>query len=50
MLLYSLADFLISIIDYFFIDAKLKSKIIDAFILTDVYGSDHCPIGIEITG
>lgn len=36
-------------IDYFFIDEKLKSKIKDAFILTDVMGSDHCPIGLEIT-
>jgi exodeoxyribonuclease III len=35
-------------IDYFFIDSKLKSKVTDAFILTDVMGSDHCPIGIEI--
>lgn len=36
-------------IDYFFVDEKLKSKIKDAFILTDVTGSDHCPIGLEIT-
>lgn len=35
-------------IDYFFISESLKSKIKDAFILSDVMGSDHCPIGIEI--
>jgi exodeoxyribonuclease-3 len=36
-------------IDYFFINKEFKSKITNAFILTDVKGSDHCPIGIEIT-
>lgn len=35
-------------IDYFFVDESLKSKITDAFILTEVMGSDHCPVGIEI--
>lgn len=35
-------------IDYFFVDEKLKSKIKKAFILTDIMGSDHCPIGITI--
>jgi exodeoxyribonuclease-3 len=35
-------------IDYFFVDERLKSKLTDAFILTDVMGSDHCPVGIEI--
>ena len=35
-------------IDYFFISESLKNKIKDAFILSDVMGSDHCPIGIEI--
>src|SRR3972149_5994880 len=35
-------------IDYFFISESLKSKIKEAFILSDVMGSDHCPIGIEI--
>ena len=30
------------------IDKKIESKITDAFILTDVTGSDHCPVGIEI--
>ncbi|HKI79418.1 MAG TPA: exodeoxyribonuclease III [Ignavibacteriaceae bacterium] len=35
-------------IDYFFISESLKEKIKDAFIMSDVMGSDHCPIGIEI--
>lgn len=35
-------------IDYFFISESLKKRIKDAFILSDVMGSDHCPIGIEI--
>jgi len=35
-------------IDYVFIDEKLKKNLKEAFILTDVYGSDHCPVGIEI--
>ncbi len=35
-------------IDYFFINEKMKNKIKDAFIMPEVMGSDHCPIGIEI--
>jgi exodeoxyribonuclease-3 len=35
-------------IDYVFVDEKLKSKVKKAFILDEVYGSDHCPVGIEI--
>ena len=35
-------------IDYFFISTDLKSNIRSSFILKDVMGSDHCPIGIEI--
>ena len=35
-------------LDYFFVDKKLESKVKDAFILTDVMGSDHCPIGITL--
>lgn len=35
-------------IDYFFVSRNLKSKVKDAFILSDVMGSDHCPIGIEL--
>lgn len=35
-------------IDYVFIDEKLKKYLKKAFILNEVYGSDHCPVGIEI--
>lgn len=35
-------------IDYFYISESLKKKIKDAFIMPEVMGSDHCPIGIEI--
>ena len=31
-------------IDYFIADAALNGKLRDADILTDVYGSDHCPV------
>ena len=30
------------------IDEALKKNLKEAFILTDVFGSDHCPVGIEI--
>jgi exodeoxyribonuclease III len=33
-------------IDYFFVSDNAKKDIKDAFILPDVMGSDHCPIGI----
>lgn len=35
-------------IDYFFISQSLRPNLQDAFILSDVYGSDHCPIGIKL--
>ncbi len=35
-------------IDYFFITENLKKNIKSAFIMPEVMGSDHCPIGIEI--
>lgn len=35
-------------IDYFFISEDLKPKLKDAFILKDVMGSDHCPVGIDL--
>jgi exodeoxyribonuclease-3 len=35
-------------IDYFFIDEQHKDRIKEAFILKDIMGSDHCPVGIEI--
>ena len=35
-------------IDYFFISDNLKANLENAFILPDVMGSDHCPVGIEL--
>ncbi len=35
-------------IDYFFINTEFKEKLKDAFILNEVMGSDHCPVGIEL--
>jgi len=35
-------------IDYFFISENLKNNLKNAFILPDVMGSDHCPVGIEL--
>lgn len=37
-------------IDYVFISRSWASFLKDAFILSKVTGSDHCPIGIEIEG
>ncbi len=36
-------------IDYFFVDEGLAGRLNDAFILPEVMGSDHCPVGIEIS-
>lgn len=35
-------------IDYIFVSQNLKSNLKNAFIKQDVYGSDHCPVGIEL--
>ena len=35
-------------IDYIFVSKNLESNLKDAFILSEVEGSDHCPIGIEL--
>jgi exodeoxyribonuclease-3 len=35
-------------IDYFFVSELLKDKVKDAYILSDVYGSDHCPVVLEL--
>ena len=35
-------------IDYFYVNEEFKKNVKNAFILADVMGSDHCPIGIEI--
>ena len=36
-------------IDYFFADTDFAPRLTDAFILPDVIGSDHCPVGIDIS-
>ncbi|HUI92050.1 MAG TPA: exodeoxyribonuclease III [Chitinivibrionales bacterium] len=36
-------------IDYFFVSDDIKGRVKDGFILKDVMGSDHCPIGIDIS-
>ena len=35
-------------IDYFLVSEALRDSLKDAQILTDVYGSDHCPVTLEI--
>lgn len=35
-------------IDYFIVSEHLKNRIKDAYILPDVLGSDHCPVGLNI--
>lgn len=37
-------------IDYFVVSDDLKDNIQDAYIYTDVLGSDHCPVGVELEG
>lgn len=36
-------------IDYVFASTSLRSAIRDAFILSEVMGSDHCPVGIRLS-
>jgi exodeoxyribonuclease-3 len=35
-------------IDYFFVSENLRDRLEDAFILREVQGSDHCPVGITL--
>lgn len=35
-------------IDYFLISKSLQPKLKDAFILNEIMGSDHCPVGVEM--
>lgn len=35
-------------IDYFVVSDRLMPKVKDSFILTEIMGSDHCPVGIEV--
>ena len=36
-------------IDYFVVSPKLKDRLQDAIIYSDVMGSDHCPVGLILT-
>lgn len=35
-------------IDYFIISKTIEEKVKDSYIYSNVMGSDHCPIGIEL--
>jgi len=35
-------------IDYFLVSDRLKSAISEATIHSDIFGSDHCPVGLEL--
>lgn len=35
-------------IDYVFVTLNLRERVRDAFILSEVQGSDHCPVGVEL--
>jgi len=35
-------------IDYFFVNKEFMSRVKDSFILKEVMGSDHCPVGIYL--
>ena len=36
-------------IDYFIVSRRLMPQVSDAMIYPDILGSDHCPVGIELT-
>lgn len=36
-------------IDYFLLSDRLRENLTDAFILSHVEGSDHCPVGVTLT-
>jgi exodeoxyribonuclease-3 len=35
-------------IDYFLVSQSFLPQVKESFILTDVFGSDHCPVGIQL--
>jgi exodeoxyribonuclease-3 len=35
-------------LDYFFVNSEFMDNVESAYILTDVMGSDHCPVGLDI--
>lgn len=36
-------------IDYFFVSDRLKTRLLDAKIHTDIMGSDHCPVELDLS-
>ena len=36
-------------IDYFIVSKSIQDKIKESYIYSDVMGSDHCPVGLDIT-
>ena len=36
-------------IDYFFVNSEMMDSVSNAFIRADVMGSDHCPVGLELS-
>ncbi len=36
-------------IDYFLVSNRLREKIVDAPIYCDIFGSDHCPVGLVLS-
>ena len=36
-------------IDYFVVSDRLRDNIKDAYILPELMGSDHCPVGLDMT-
>ena len=37
-------------IDYFVVSDRLRDNIKDAYILPEITGSDHCPVGLDMSG
>ena len=35
-------------IDYFLVSNRIMDKVRDSFIMNEIMGSDHCPVGIEV--
>ena len=35
-------------IDYFLVSEDIKDKLVDAKIHTEIYGSDHCPVELDV--
>jgi len=36
-------------IDYFFVNAEARDRVLDADIRDDIMGSDHCPVTLRIS-